>query len=146
MWHFCLVRFVFRMGHSMKEIANFRLLLIQEKEQLLRELRSIKPKGRSEKEMSDINTRISQLEHDLVAAMELSSKQIAERLKLNEEKSRILSQLAEATRLTTYLESQLRRFVCKLLGTTVLSERSHRPTVRSGWKQTSRAFPQKLKY
>ena len=85
------------------------MLLIQEKEQLLRELRSIKPKGRSQEEMEGVRTRIKQLEHDLVAAREYSSKQIAERIKLTDEKSRIMSQLAEATKLTTYLESQLRR-------------------------------------
>ena len=90
-------------------IAFYRLLLIQEKEQLLRELRSIKPKGRSQEEMEGVRTRIKQLEHDLVAAREYSSKQIAERIKLTDEKSRIMSQLAEATELTTYLESQLRR-------------------------------------
>ena len=90
-------------------IPFYRLLLIQEKEQLLRELRSIKPKGRSQEEMEGVRTRIKQLEHDLVAAREYSSKQIAERIKLTDEKSRIMSQLAEATKLTTYLESQLRR-------------------------------------
>ena len=90
-------------------------MLIQEKEQLLRELRSIKPKGRSQEEMEGVRTRIKQLEHDLVAAREYSSKQIAERIKLTDEKSRIMSQLAEATKLTTYLESQLRRCVHYLL-------------------------------
>ncbi len=58
-----------------------------------------------------MRSRIAQLECDLVAARELSSKQIAERIKLTEEKSRVMSQLAEATKLTTYLESQLRRSV-----------------------------------
>ena len=60
-------------------MSGFRLLLIQEKEQLLRELRSVTPKGRSDEEMVAVRGRIQQLEQDLVHAMELSNKQIADR-------------------------------------------------------------------
>ena len=57
----------------------FRLLLLQEKEQLLRELRSIDPKGRSGEEMTSIRQRITQLEYDLKHALQISNKQIQER-------------------------------------------------------------------
>lgn len=57
----------------------FRLLLVQEKEQLLRELRSIDPKGRSEEEMTSIYQRIAQLEYDLKHAVEISNKEIQTR-------------------------------------------------------------------
>lgn len=56
-----------------------RLLLLQEKEQLLRELRSIDPKGRSEDEMLTVRQRINKLEHDLRHAQEISNKQIQQR-------------------------------------------------------------------
>ena len=56
-----------------------RLLLIQEKEQLLRELQGISPTGRSEEEMNSVKNRIHQLEVDLQDAMQLSNRQIAER-------------------------------------------------------------------
>ncbi|ESO90610.1 hypothetical protein LOTGIDRAFT_178825 [Lottia gigantea] len=88
-----------------------RLLLLQEKDQLVRELRSIDPKGRSEDEMTSIRQRIRQLEQDLQTGMELSNKQIAERLKLQNEKTSIQQQLSETTKLTSQLEMQLKRWV-----------------------------------
>jgi len=60
-------------------VASCRLLLIQEKDQLLRELRSISPKGRGEEEMEDIRGRCRQLEYDLAQAVQVSNQQIAER-------------------------------------------------------------------
>ena len=60
-------------------VSFFRLLLISEKDQLLRDLRNVTPKGRSEEEMVAVRKRIIQLEQDLVNAMEESNKQIAER-------------------------------------------------------------------
>ncbi|XP_033744026.1 protein WWC2-like isoform X2 [Pecten maximus] len=85
-----------------------RLMLLQEKEQLLRELKSIDPKGRSEGEIFSIRTQIQQLENDLVIAIDTSNKQIADRIQLQEQKSSLMQELSEATRLTTLLESQLR--------------------------------------
>ncbi|KAK3580455.1 hypothetical protein CHS0354_035497, partial [Potamilus streckersoni] len=85
-----------------------RLLLLQEKEQLLRELRSIDPKKRSEEEIESVQQRIQQLEFDLKHAKEISSKQIAERLKCQERKTAILKELSETTVLATTLESQLK--------------------------------------
>lgn len=58
---------------------HFRLLLFQEKEQLLRELRSITPHTRSHQEMSDIQGEIKKLEQDLNNALELSNRAIANR-------------------------------------------------------------------
>ncbi|KAL4231016.1 regulation of hippo signaling [Mactra antiquata] len=85
-----------------------RLLLVQEKEQLLRELRGIDPKGRSVEEIENINKQIAQLGVDLNDAKEISNKQIAERLKRQEKKTEILKDLAETTQKTTLLESQLK--------------------------------------
>lgn len=56
-----------------------RLLLIQEKEQLLRELRSINIKGRSEAEINTIQAEICKLEQELDNAMEMSNRAIADR-------------------------------------------------------------------
>ena len=95
---------------KIESVVFKRLLLIQEKEQLLRELRGINLQGKDELEVREILQQITGLEQDLKAAMEMSSQQIAERLKLNEEKSIILQQLTEAVRLTSYLESQRQRY------------------------------------
>ena len=85
-----------------------RLLLIQEKEQLLRELRSITPKSRSDLEMASIRSEINKLERDLSNAMEDSNRCIADRLRLHEEKQLLLQQLRDWLRTMSQLESQLR--------------------------------------
>ena len=102
------------MYQKIESVVFKRLLLIQEKEQLLRELRGINLQGKDELEVREILQQITGLEQDLKAAMEMSSQQIAERLKLNEEKSIILQQLTEAVRLTSYLESQRQRYKKKV--------------------------------
>ncbi|XP_014243574.1 protein kibra [Cimex lectularius] len=85
-----------------------RLLLFQEKEQLLRELRSITPHTRSHQEMTDIQNEIRRLEQDLNTALEMSNRAIADRLRLHEEKQVLLSGLRDALKTMTSLESQLR--------------------------------------
>uniref|UniRef100_T1HZF7 WWC1-like helical hairpin domain-containing protein n=1 Tax=Rhodnius prolixus TaxID=13249 RepID=T1HZF7_RHOPR len=57
-----------------------RLLLFQEKEQLLRELRSITPHTRSDEEMIDIQNEIRRLEQDLNTALEMSNRAITDRV------------------------------------------------------------------
>jgi protein KIBRA len=62
-----------------EESDKDRLLLFQEKEQLLRELRSITPRSRSHQEMNDIQGEIKKLEQDLNNALEMSNRAIADR-------------------------------------------------------------------
>lgn len=97
-----------QMVPGQNESDKDRLMLLQEKEQLLRELKSIDPKGRSESEIFSIRAQIQQLENDLVIAIDTSNKQIADRIQLQDQKSALMQELSEATRLTTLLESQLR--------------------------------------
>lgn len=85
-----------------------RLLLFQEKEQLLRELRSITPRTRSKEEMSGIQLECKRLEQDLNNALEMSNRAIADRLRLHEEKQLLLQQLRDALRTMTILESHLK--------------------------------------
>lgn len=85
-----------------------RLLLFQEKEQLLRELRSITPRMRSKEEMSGIQLKCKRLEQDLNKALEMSNRAIADRLRLHEEKQLLLQQLRDALRQMTHLESHLK--------------------------------------
>ncbi|VVC34066.1 Hypothetical protein CINCED_3A011339 [Cinara cedri] len=91
-----------------EESDKDRLLLFQEKEQLLRELRSITPRSRSHREMTDIQGEIKKLEQDLNNALEMSNRAITDRLRLHEEKQLLLQQLKEALRSMTLLESQLK--------------------------------------
>ncbi|KAL1509063.1 hypothetical protein ABEB36_003862 [Hypothenemus hampei] len=85
-----------------------RLLLFQEKEQLLRELRSITPRMRSKEEMCDIQQECKRLEQDLNNALEMSNRAIADRLRLHEEKQLLLQQLKDGLKHMTQLESQLK--------------------------------------
>ncbi len=93
-----------------------RLLLIQEKEQLVRELRSVNPRSKSRSEMEQNRLQIEKLEHDLNVALETSNRCIADRLQIHETKQRLLQQLTDAMRAMAQLESQL-----KLLSASTLS-------------------------
>ncbi|XP_018396456.1 PREDICTED: protein kibra [Cyphomyrmex costatus] len=85
-----------------------KLLLFQEKEQLLRELRSITPRTRTQQDMKKIQLEIRRLEQDLNTAFELSNKTITDRVRLHEEKQLLLQQLRNALRSMAMLESQLK--------------------------------------
>merc|ERR1719447_2043693 len=105
-----------RISPGQLESDNDRLLLIQEKEQLLRELRSINSRNRSKSEMLEVEREIRKLKGDLDNAMELSNKCIAERLKIHEEKQLLHQQLVDTMWSVSALESQL-----KLLSASTLS-------------------------
>lgn len=85
-----------------------RLLLFQEKKQLLMEYRSISPKSRSEDEMSKIRQLCIKLESDLNNAYEESNQCIASRLKLHEEKQLLLQEMLDALKEVTHLENRLK--------------------------------------
>ncbi|XP_015428746.1 PREDICTED: protein kibra [Dufourea novaeangliae] len=85
-----------------------KLLLFQEKEQLLRELRSITPRTRTQQDMKKIQSEIRRLEQDLNNALELSNKTITDRVRLHEEKQLLLQQLRDALRSMAMLEGQLK--------------------------------------
>lgn len=87
-----------------------RLLLIQEKEQYLKELRSIPSAAKSANEVATIQEACKKLELDLNNAYELSNQQIANRLKLHEEKQILLQQLQDALKSTRMLEERLKSF------------------------------------
>lgn len=105
-----------RISPGQLESDQDRLLLIQEKEQLMRELRSINSRNRSKSEMHEVKMEIRKLESDLNNAMEVSNKCIADRLKVHEEKQFLLQQLKDSMRSVSALESQL-----KLLSASTLS-------------------------
>lgn len=86
------------------------LLLIQEKEQYLKELRSIPSATKSSTESTTIQEACQKLETDLKNAYELSNKCIADRLRLHEEKQVLLQQLQDALKSTKMLEERLKSF------------------------------------
>jgi len=105
-----------RISPGQLESDQDRLLLIQEKEQLLRELRSINSRTRSQQEMLEVKQGIKKLQQDLNKAMDVSNTCIADRLKIHEEKQYLLQQLKDSMKSVSTLESQL-----KLLSASTLS-------------------------
>lgn len=87
-----------------------RLLLIQEKEQYLKELRCIPLVGKSEQETAPIKDACRKLEIDLNNAYEFSNQCIANRLLLHEDKQILLQQLQDALKSTKMLEERLKSF------------------------------------
>ncbi|XP_055851065.1 protein kibra [Episyrphus balteatus] len=87
-----------------------RLLLIQEKEKLLTELKSIPMKSKSQQEILMIAQTRRKLEEDLNEAYEATNQCIANRLRLHEEKQTLLAKLQEALKSTKMLEERLKSF------------------------------------
>ncbi|XP_055679801.1 protein kibra isoform X2 [Lutzomyia longipalpis] len=85
-----------------------RLLLIQEKEQFLKELRSIPASSKTPKEMAEIQATCHQLDQELNQEYEYSNQCIANRLRVHEEKQVLLQQLQDALRSTKLLEERLK--------------------------------------
>ncbi|XP_042526156.1 protein KIBRA [Dipodomys spectabilis] len=83
------------------DVERDRLVLLSEKEQLLKEMRFTSPRERSQGELE-------QLDKDLEAARDTQSKALAERLTQTDRRIQLVRELEEATRLATVLHGQLR--------------------------------------
>ncbi|KFW84598.1 Protein KIBRA, partial [Manacus vitellinus] len=93
-----------------------RLILINEKEELLKELRFINPRQWTRGEVERLEMERRRLEEDLQAARDTQSKALTERLKLSSKRNQLVRELEETTRLVAMLHTQL-----KSLSTSMLS-------------------------
>ncbi|NWV00277.1 KIBRA protein, partial [Upupa epops] len=93
-----------------------RLILINEKEELLKEMRFISPRKWTLGEVERLEKERKRLEEDLQAARDTQSKALTERLKLNSKRNQLVRELEETTRLVVMLHTQL-----KSLSTSMLS-------------------------
>ncbi|XP_067852202.1 protein KIBRA [Heptranchias perlo] len=84
-----------------------RLILINEKEELLKELQFINPRKWTHSEVERLEMERKRLAEDLQTARDTQSKALTERLKLHSRRNNLLRELEEATRLTSTLHSQL---------------------------------------
>ncbi|EDL35616.1 protein WWC2 [Mus musculus] len=89
------------------DIEKEKLMLINEKEELLKELQFITPQKRSQEELERLEAERQHLEEELMAARGSPSRALTERLKLEEKRKELLQKLEETTKLTTSLYSQL---------------------------------------
>ncbi|XP_004371280.1 protein KIBRA isoform X2 [Trichechus manatus latirostris] len=85
-----------------------RLILINEKEELLKEMRFISPRKWTQGEVEKLEMARKRLEKDLQAARDTQSKALTERLKLNSKRNQLVRELEEATRQVATLHSQLK--------------------------------------
>ncbi|XP_014447871.1 protein WWC2 isoform X2 [Tupaia chinensis] len=90
------------------DIEKEKLMLIHEKEELLKELQFVTPQKRSQEELERLEAERQRLEEELLSVRGTPSQALAERLKLEERRKELLQKLEETTKLTTYLHSQLK--------------------------------------
>ncbi|XP_016394529.1 protein KIBRA-like [Sinocyclocheilus rhinocerous] len=85
-----------------------RLILINEKEELLKELQYVTPCKRAPSEAEKIESEKKRLEKDLQAARDNQSKALTERLKLHYRRNKLVKELEETVRLASSLHTQLK--------------------------------------
>ncbi|XP_029790022.1 protein WWC2 [Suricata suricatta] len=90
------------------DIEKEKLMLINEKEELLKELQFVTPQKRSRDELERLEAERQRLEAELLSVRAPPSRALAERLQLEERRKELLQKLEETTKLTTYLHSQLK--------------------------------------
>ncbi|XP_037013307.2 protein WWC3 isoform X9 [Artibeus jamaicensis] len=93
---------------GMAEADRDRLQLIKEKEALLQELQLIVQQRRPAEDVARLEEERRRLEEEVQRARATSVQGATERILLQEKRNCLLMQLEEATRLTSYLQSQLK--------------------------------------
>nr|XP_030707614.1 protein WWC3-like isoform X1 [Globicephala melas] len=96
---------------GMAEADRDRLQLIKEKEALLQELQLIIQQRRPAEDVARLEEERRRLEEEIQCSRATSVQGATERILLQEKRNCLLMQLEEATRLTSYLQSQLQRWV-----------------------------------
>ncbi|XP_077000770.1 protein WWC2 isoform X2 [Tamandua tetradactyla] len=90
------------------DVEKEKLMLINEKEELLKELQFVTPQKRTQDELEHLEAERQRLEEELLSVRSAPSRALAERLKSEERRKELLQKLEETTKLTTYLHSQLK--------------------------------------
>ncbi|XP_062393253.1 protein KIBRA [Sardina pilchardus] len=85
-----------------------RLILISEKEELLKELQYVRPSPHTPSDAQRLETERRRLEKDLQAARSNQSKALTERLKLHCKRNKLVKELEETVRLASSLHTQLK--------------------------------------
>ncbi|XP_031554963.1 protein KIBRA-like isoform X2 [Actinia tenebrosa] len=122
------------------------LLLIEEKEALLSEIRRLGSMVKSEEEKSKLENEKDKLAADLESARELSHRVIADRMQLKAEKTILVQQLQEQAKLTNLLEVQLRNLSNSTLSISSCSSKGSLSTGSRGSLSSSRGSLSSLSY
>ncbi|XP_061439892.1 protein WWC2 isoform X2 [Rhineura floridana] len=89
------------------DIEKEKLMLINEKEELLKELQFVTPCKRTQDELEHLETERKRLEEEL-SVKSTPSDELTERLKLEERRNKLFKKLEEISQLTTNLHLQLK--------------------------------------
>lgn len=115
-----------------------RLILINEKEELLKELQYVKPRRRLEpNDAEKLETQKKRLEQDLQAARDNQSKALTERLRLHCKRNKLVQELEEMVRLASFLHSQLKSLSASTLSCSSGSSRGSLTSSRGSLATTS---------
>ncbi|XP_069572620.1 protein KIBRA [Brachyistius frenatus] len=115
-----------------------RLILINEKEELLKELQYVSPRKRLEpNDAEKLETEKKRLERDLQAARDNQSKALTERLRLHCKRNKLVRELEEMVRLATSLHSQLKSLSASTLSCSSGSSRGSLTSSRGSLATTS---------
>ncbi|XP_041657059.1 protein KIBRA [Cheilinus undulatus] len=115
-----------------------RLILINEKEELLKELQYVSPRQRLEpNDAEKLETEKKRLERDLQAARDNQSKALTERLRLHCKRNKLVRELEEMVRLATSLHSQLKSLSASTLSCSSGSSRGSLTSSRGSLATTS---------
>lgn len=90
------------------DIEKEKLMLINEKEEFLKELQFITPQKRTQDELEHLEAERQRLEEELLSVRGTPSQALAQRLKLEERRKNLLQRLEETTKLATCLHAQLK--------------------------------------
>ncbi|XP_044305825.1 protein WWC2 isoform X1 [Varanus komodoensis] len=89
------------------DIEKEKLMLINEKEELLKELQFVTPCKCTQDELEHLETERKRLEEEL-SVKSTPTDELTERLKLEERRNKLVKKLEETSKLTTYLHLQLK--------------------------------------
>uniref|UniRef100_A0A3B4ZCH7 WW and C2 domain containing 1 n=1 Tax=Seriola lalandi dorsalis TaxID=1841481 RepID=A0A3B4ZCH7_SERLL len=115
-----------------------RLILINEKEELLKELQYVSPRQRLEpNDAEKLESEKKRLERDLQAARDNQSKALTERLRLHCRRNKLVRELEEMVRLATSLHTQLKSLSASTLSCSSGSSRGSLTSSRGSLATTS---------
>uniref|UniRef100_A0A8C7K8R1 WW and C2 domain containing 1 n=1 Tax=Oncorhynchus kisutch TaxID=8019 RepID=A0A8C7K8R1_ONCKI len=114
-----------------------RLILINEKEELLKELQYIKPCKKVPNDQEKIETQKKRLERDLQTARDNQSKALTERLRLHCKRNKLVRELEEMVRLASSLHTQLKSLSASTLSCSSGSSRGSLTSSRGSLATTS---------
>ncbi|XP_041078885.1 protein KIBRA-like isoform X2 [Polyodon spathula] len=123
-----------------------RLILINEKEELLKELQYTKPCQRAPCDAARLQTERKRLEKDLQTARASQSKALTERLKLHSQRSKLVRELEETARLASSLHSQLKSLSASTLSCSSGSSRGSLSSSRGSLATSSQGSSSSLSF